>query len=215
MTAKSSQRSRDEADDMIYDEDVDDFRPARQSRASSRSHAQTSKDDIVKLIIADHLPLKRLISILKDSELTVRTRRRAFEQFVPLLMTHAHAEEESFYTFLKEENKELRVHALEGDVEHYLAEYMVDEVKMAEDPSVWSARAKVLAELVEHHIKEEEEEILPDFKKEVDMEDRVLIGKQYLDLKDHYRREERMTDDEIDAINEERNRDYRPSNLMQ
>lgn len=215
----SSRRSarEDEADEMIYDEEFEDFRPARSmSRSSrSRSNVQTSKDDIVKLILLDHAPLKRLIAVLKDSDLTIRTRRRAFDQFAPLLLMHAHAEQESFYAFLKDENKELRVHGLEGDVEHALAEYMIDEVKMAEDVGVWSARAKVLAELVEHHIEEEEAEIIPDFKKEVDIEDRVLIGKQYLDLKDHFRREESLTEDEVDAIEEERNRDYRPANLMQ
>lgn len=217
-TTGRSRSHEHDADHMIYDEEYEDFRPTKSlSRSSLRqsSNAQTSKDDIVKLILLDHTPLKRLIAILKDSELTIRTRRRAFDQFAPLLLVHAHAEQESFYTFLKDENRELRVHGLEGDVEHALAEYMIDEVKMAEDAGVWSARAKVLAELVEHHIEEEESEIIPDFKKEVDIEDRILIGKQYLDLKDHFRREESLTEDEVDAIQEERNRDYRPSNLMQ
>lgn len=218
-TSRSRSHEHD-ADEMIYDEEYEDFRPTRSLSRSSRtartgSNAQTSKDDIVKLILLDHAPLKRLIAILKDSDLTIRTRRRAFDQFAPLLLVHAHAEQESFYAFLKDENRELRVHGLEGEVEHALAEYMIDEVKMAEDVGVWSARAKVLAELVEHHIEEEESEIIPDFKKEVDIEDRVLIGKQYLDLKDHFRREESLTEDEVDAIQEERNRDYRPSNLMQ
>lgn len=219
-TYRSSTRARShehDADDMVYDEEDEDFHPARGSRRGlrARSNAQTSKDDIVKLIMLDHAPLKRLIAILKDSDLTIRTRRRAFDQFAPLLLVHVHAEQESFYTFLKDENRELRVHGLEGEVEHALAEYMIDEVKMAEDVGIWSARAKVLAELVEHHIEEEEEEIIPDFKKQVDIEDRVLIGKQYLELKDHFRREENLTEDEVDAIEEERNRDYRPSNLMQ
>jgi hypothetical protein len=185
------------------------------SQKSVSSSAQTSKDDIVKLILADHLPLKRLISVLKDSEVSIRARRSAFKQFVPLLSVHAHAEEESFYIFLKDENKDLRIHGLEGDVEHALAESLMEAAKMSEDSDLWSARVKVLAELVEHHIKEEEEEIIPDFKKDVNIEDRVMIGKQYLDLKDYHRREESLTLDEVDAIEEERNRDYRPSNLMQ
>lgn len=206
-----------DADDMFFDEDYEDFRPSRSLSRSGRPrrHAQTSKDDIVKLILLDHMPLKRLISILKDSTLTIRTRRRAFDQFAPLFLVHAHAEQESLYTFLKDENRSLRVHGLEGEVEHALAEYMLEEVRMAEDAGIWSARAKVLAELVEHHLEEEEHEIIPEFKKEVDIEDRVMIGKQYLDLKDHFRREESLTADEIDAIEEERSRDYRPANLMQ
>lgn len=174
-----------------------------------------SKDDIIKLLLADHEPLKRLINILKEPRNSMKIRRRAFEQFEPLFMVHAHAEQESFYVYLKDENKELRIEGLEGEVEHELAEHMIDEVKMAEDADVWSARAKVLAELVEHHLKEEEREFFPTFKKETDVEDRILVGKQYLELKEHFRREENLTLEEEEAIEEERNRDYRPSNLMQ
>lgn len=188
---------------------------AKKTKSSSPQHVQTSKEDIIKLILADHQPLKRLIGALKDLNTPIRTRRRIFEQFAQLLLVHARAEQESLYAFLKDENKELRIDGLEGDVEHALAEHMLEEVKMAEDADVWSARCKVLAELVEHHITEEESEILPLFKKECDVEERVMIGKEYLELKDHFRRSESLTIEEEEAIEEERNRDYRPSNLMQ
>lgn len=190
---------------------------AKSTKKTKRSekNVQASKEDIIKLILVDHEPLKRFIGVLKDLNAPIRTRRRIFEQFAPQLLVHARSEQESLYTFLKDENKELRIDGLEGDVEHALAEHMIEEVKMAEDAEVWSARAKVLAELVEHHIEEEEKDILPEFKKECDVEDRVMIGKQYLELKDHYRREENLTIEEEEAIEEERNRDYRPSNLMQ
>lgn len=182
---------------------------------TASKHMQTSKEDIIKLILADHAPLKKLVSILKDLKTPLKTRRRTFEQFAPMLLLHARSEQESLYVFLKDENKELRIDGFEGEVEHELVEHMIEEVKMAEDPDLWSARAKVLAELVEHHLKEEEAEIFPAFKKESDVEDRVLIGKQYLELKEHFRREENLTIEEEEAIEEERNRDYRPSNLMQ
>lgn len=178
-------------------------------------HVQTAKEDIVKLILADHEPLKKLIKVLKDLEASIRTRRRSFEQFATLLLVHARSEQESLYVYLKDEKKELRIEGLEGEVEHDLAERMIEEVRMAEYADLWTARCKVLAELVEHHIEEEEAEILPGFKKESDMEDRVMIGKQYLELKDHYRREENLTIEEEEAIEEERNRDYTPSNLLQ
>ena len=185
------------------------------STGPASTYVQTSKEDIIKLILADHEPLKRLIATLKDLKTPIRTRRRIFEQFAPLLVVHAKSEQESLYTFLKDENKELRLEGLEGEVEHRLAENLIEELKMTEDADLWSAKCKVLAELVEHHLEEEEEEILPDFKKECAVEDRVAIGKQYLELKAHFRREENLTVEEEEAIEEERNRDYRPSNLMQ
>ena len=189
---------------------------AKKAKPSSASKsAQNSKNDIIKLILVDHEPLKRFVGILKDLDTPIRTRRRIFEQFAPLLLVHIRSEQESLYTFLKDESKELRIDGLEGEVEHELAERMIEEVKMSEDADVWSARVKVLAELVEHHLREEESDMFPIFKKESDAEDRVMLGKQYLELKDHFRREESLTLEEEEAIEEERNRDYRPSNLMQ
>ena len=45
------------------------------------------------------------------------------------------------------------------------------------------ARIKVLAELVEHHIKEEEEDILPDFKKNSEKAERLELGSLFKQTK--------------------------------
>ncbi|MNT72669.1 hypothetical protein D3C72_2112950 [compost metagenome] len=58
-----------------------------------------------------------------------------------------------------------------------------------EDEDLWSARVKVLAELVEHHIEEEESELLPDFKKHCEVEARVQMGAQFLKLKQKLERQ--------------------------
>ena len=45
---------------------------------------------------------------------------------------------------------------------------------------MWSAKVKVLAELVELHIKEEEHYLLPLFKKRSDEKLRIKMGEQFL-----------------------------------
>ena len=146
----------------------------------------TSKNqntDIVQIILEDHKPLKQLIKIMKDSEKSVLERAAAFEDFAPLLIAHAKPEEESLYVFMKK-NEELREDGFEVDVEHVLADQMIEEIKRTDkDEDLWSARVKVLAELVEHHIEEEEEEMFPDFKKECDAEERAKLGEKYLKFK--------------------------------
>ena len=42
---------------------------------------------------------------------------------------------------------------------------------------------KVLAELVEHHIEEEESDLLPDFKKRSEKEERIALGAEFLEAK--------------------------------
>lgn len=139
--------------------------------------------DIVKMLLDDHRPLKRCIEILKNSELNLSSRRAAFNEFAPLLTIHAKAEEAVLYNFEKTEI-DMRESAFEGDVEHALAEQMIEEVKQAVDKDIWSAKAKVLAELVEHHIKEEETETFRELKKEAKPADLIRLGEEYLVEKD-------------------------------
>lgn len=148
---------------------------------------QNKGEDIIQLILADHKPLKKLITILKDSEKSFLQRLEAFEEFAPLLLTHAKPEEETLYIYMKDVD-DLREDGFEGDVEHMLADQMVEEIKRTdEDEDLWSARVKVLAELVEHHIEEEEDQLLPDFKKQSEAEDRLQLGRDFLQMKAKYK----------------------------
>lgn len=149
----------------------------------SKTKAQEiSGTDIVELILEDHKPLKELIKILKKAHGNAEERFEAFETFAPLLLSHAEAEEMSLYEFMKK-NKDEIVEAMEGDTEHALASQLIDEIYATEDENLWSAKVKVLAEMVEHHVKEEEGSMLPDFRKNSTMEARVALGDEYTQLK--------------------------------
>ncbi len=141
-----------------------------------------SESDIINLIKEDHKPLKKLIRILKDSEKEIEERIEAYAEFAPLLVNHAKSEEQSLYVAMKQ-NSELREEGLEGDVEHGLADQLIEEIRRTEDDDLWSAKVKVLAELVEHHIQEEEDELLPDYRNNSDAADRVKVGQEFLRLK--------------------------------
>lgn len=146
---------------------------------------QLGKMDIVDVITEDHKPLKKLLKVLKDSDVEFSQRKLAFNEFALLLIAHSKPEEEILYKFMKQD-EELREEAFEGDVEHGLTDQMVEEIKRTEDQDLCSARMKVLAELVEHHIEEEEEELLPDFKKHSESAERIKLGDQFLQLKVSY-----------------------------
>ncbi|MBX2989377.1 MAG: hemerythrin domain-containing protein [Bdellovibrionaceae bacterium] len=164
------------------------------------AHKHTAAEDIVQLILEDHKPLKKLIKIMKDTDKDLEERKAAFEQFAPLLVTHAKPEEQSLYVYMKKD-EDTREEALEGDVEHGLADQMLEEAKRTDDEDLWTARVKVLAELVEHHIEEEEEELLPEFKKNSEPEERRKLGHIFLRLKDKIEVEEAVqeVEDEMAA----------------
>jgi len=158
---------------------------AQQTETSKTSTPQMRNNDIVEVILEDHKPLKKLISIMKDSEQEFAERKGAFEEFAPLLIAHAKPEEQTLYTFMKRD-EELREEGFEGDVEHAIADQLVEEIKRTSDEDLCSARIKVLAELVEHHIEEEEEDLLPDFRKNSEAADRLELGNTFLTLKVDY-----------------------------
>jgi hemerythrin superfamily protein len=179
--------------------------PTKGKASAKSGKQQASKgQDIIQLILADHKPLKKLIKIMKDSDKhDLSERQDAFEEFAPLLISHAKPEEQTMYVFMKDD-EDLREEGFEGDVEHGLADQMVEEIKRTDDEDLWSARVKVLAELVEHHIEEEEEELLPDFKKHSEPTERIELGAAFLRLKKQLEAqggkdttEETMADEEI------------------
>lgn len=157
--------------------------PRANQPEAKKANSQARQLDIIKLILEDHKPLKELIKILKDDEKSIKERRQAFGEFGPLLTVHAKAEEQVLYVFMKEIS-DMRMDAFEGDVEHGLADQMLEVSKQAHDEDLWSARVKVLAELVEHHIEEEEDEMFPEFKKHSDAEERESLADQYLEQKE-------------------------------
>ncbi len=170
LTKESSQNQKSSSKSKV--------RPAERAEKAEAT-------DIVSLILEDHKPLKRLIKIMKDSDKDLTERMAAFGEFGPLLVSHSKPEEQTLYSFMKEsEEEDIRVDAFEGDVEHGLADQLLEELKrMKGEDEKWTATVKVLAELVEHHIEEEEEELLPDFRKNSELKDRKKLGQKFLKLK--------------------------------
>ena len=154
---------------------------AKNKKRSVKYKVDNSKD-ITALILRDHEPIKELILILKDSEVSITKKRPAYAEFEKILSHHAKAEEKSLYVHMKKEDN-LRLEGLEGDVEHTLADQLIKEIdQIKNDDDTWMAKVKVLSELVDHHVKEEEKEVLKQVRKEFDVDTRIEIGKEYSQL---------------------------------
>jgi len=118
--------------------------------------------DIVDAIKLDHKSLRNFIHILKNTDEVMTERRRAYLSFSALLKSHTTAEENVVYaTARKLVGRELQIKIAEGFVEHRLAEDIMKRIERSKDALSFSAHANVLAEIVEHHLKEEESDLLP------------------------------------------------------
>lgn len=114
----------------------------------------------ITMLKSDHATLKRLLRELSEtSERAVKQRETLVSQIERELKTHAQIEEEVFYPAFKAITKKTDAEDLfyEAAEEHHVADMVLPALKAANPKSPeFKAKAKVLKDLLEHHIKEEE-----------------------------------------------------------
>lgn len=156
-----------------------------------RSTRHTPATCIVEAILEDHRDLKQLIPTLKSDELDPEAKVATVEAFMALLKSHAASEEQALYEPCRR-TREFVGESEEGFVEHQLAASLMDAISRAgsrgertggKSRARWAAQVKVLAELVEHHIEEEEEEFLPRVERRFDTDARRRMATAFLALR--------------------------------
>ena len=122
----------------------------------------SSPAEITAAIKADHEALRNFLGILKDTDRDMKSRRAAYADFSALLKSHTIAEENALYKPTEKlPGHEMHTKVAEGYVEHGLSDDLMKRIDRERNPLKWSAHANVLSEIVEHHLKEEERDLLP------------------------------------------------------
>lgn len=113
--------------------------------------------DIFDVISSDHEKVKKILEQMEQTtSRAAKKRETLLEHLNKDLLPHMYAEEQFFYQILLDESSDKEV-AYEALEEHRAAKAVLMDLEEApaDDPR-WSARLKVLKELIEHHIEEEE-----------------------------------------------------------
>lgn len=106
----------------------------------------------------DHSEVDTLLDEIKDCD-DGAERRRLFSEMKGKLLPHLQAEQEVLYQRLQTgKSAESRRFGHEGTSEHEAAEQQVQKMSNLGDPMSdrWEGELKVLIDLVEHHVDEEE-----------------------------------------------------------
>ena len=106
-----------------------------------------------------HTEVAALLERISNSE-NAANRGALFKEMSTKLLAHAKAEQEVLYSRMKNSpNEESRQFALEGTSEHGLIEQQVQKLSGMDDPmsDAWAAELKVLEDLIDHHVEEEED----------------------------------------------------------
>lgn len=119
-----------------------------------------SQQSIYDQLKKDHQAVQRIMQDMVESgDGAEKTRQDLVEKLRRELLAHSHAEERLLYQELERHEKSHDI-ALEGEEEHHAAELLLKELEQTDVRDAhWKAKAKVLQELLRHHIEEEESNI--------------------------------------------------------
>jgi len=130
--------------------------------------------DAIELLKKDHREVDKIFDKLQKAK--GQEREKLFKQLAQELTVHATIEEQLFYPAVKEAKPTHDI-VLESFEEHKQVKIVLKDLgETDKSTEEWLAGVKVLMEDVQHHVKEEEEELFPKVK------DKVLSGQQLQDL---------------------------------
>src|SRR5258706_2617765 len=113
----------------------------------------------ITLLKKDHDTVKSLFDEFEKAE-TPAAKRKAVDQALTELKIHAVLEEEIFYPTVRQQVGSKLMN--EADEEHHVAKVLIAELDtVSANNDHRDAKFTVLAESVRHHIKEEENQVLP------------------------------------------------------
>jgi hypothetical protein len=119
----------------------------------------SEENDAIGMLKRDHDRVKTLFEQFETAERKAEKQKIA-KQAIQELRVHSAIEEELFYPAVREHLKNGVMN--EADEEHHVAKLLIAELDaMNADNDHFDAKFTVLAESVRHHIKEEENDMLP------------------------------------------------------
>ena len=134
--------------------------------------------DAIELLKRQHREVEKLFDQIEDAE--GEQRDDLFAQIADKFMVHGHIEEEIFYPAVFEDRTE---EDLREAVEEHLQckRIIADMLDLDSADEQWMAKCSVLKEDIQHHVKEEENELFPQVQKDFSKKRLGDLGRQMSD----------------------------------
>ncbi len=145
------------------------------------SDTGTNEMDILDKLRKEHDEVEDLLTRLVDSK-SGTERKSLLRKIKGALVPHVRAEEKVVYdAVIALKGKQTAQDGEEGYLEHGLADKMLATLGKIASPTspAFSAAAKVLKELVQHHVQEEENNIWPDVRHNFSDEERIEMDRKF------------------------------------
>jgi hemerythrin-like domain-containing protein len=130
-------------------------------------------NDPMRILKADHREVEKLLKKLADSE-EGPERQEMVGELTTKLSLHMEIEESIVYPLVREhvgeEDEE------EADVEHQLARDGLEKVNDLVEAPGFGAAVEMLMAGIKHHVEEEESQLLPDLKDDMERDEWLAMG---------------------------------------
>ena len=145
---------------------------------------QESENDILSTLQAEHDEVQEMLEKLNGSD-NAREQKQLVARIKAALVPHNRAEEKVVYdAVLALKGREARVDGHEGYIEHNLGGITLKKLeKLTANTPEFKAAAKVLKELIDHHVEEEERNIWSLVRRNFSAEDRAVMNRDFLAAK--------------------------------
>jgi hemerythrin superfamily protein len=146
--------------------------------STSESERPEATEGIISLLVKDHRAMKELMANLKEDKTNTK-RFATFRKLEKLIHSHMLAEEKAFLEKIKD-NPKFEDEAVEGLEEHEIHRVVIKSIHRVKDPDRRYVRMKSFCEILTHHLREEEEELFPEYKRNSAKVTRRRVGRSFL-----------------------------------
>ncbi len=135
--------------------------------------------DIYQILKQEHDEVQDMLDQQIKKKKSGKAEDHVMKEIQQQLSIHLNGEEKLFYPLLTK-NDESKENAFEAFEEHHVARQTLNELmKMSQTDERWLAKLKVLKELVDHHVQEEETSLFKLAKKVISSDQAKEIGQKY------------------------------------
>ena len=134
--------------------------------------------DVVELIEHDHREVEQLFAEFKQSRDAGVARQICDE-----LEKHTRAEESAVYPVFEEELSDEADKVHEAEDEHKEARQLIERIRNTSDEAHVVELMKELERAIQHHVKEEESEMLPKARQELPADELSQLGERFEEAK--------------------------------
>ena len=175
---------------MGLTENVRDLaKQAKETVVSALQYA-ADKRDIRNVLKRDHMLVAGMLeALLEKADEPGESLNELSESLRSELLLHSKAEEEVVYEACLKHQKDIKSFALEGFIEHSIAEDLVDRVLACRPGRDGKMRAAltVLKETLDHHVRDEEGDLFLKLQKHFSPEQLIQMGEKMEAIKSNIR----------------------------